>query len=86
MLENVEAWDAIDVGGQLMRVTNNVISRMVMSVRCSENEPEAGEVTTLVKATTELSGKFNLSDFIWFCKNFDLQGFGKKTQGSSWQL
>jgi hypothetical protein len=34
MLENVEAGDAIDVGGQLMRVTNNVISRMVMSVRC----------------------------------------------------
>jgi hypothetical protein len=35
-------------------------------------------VTKLVKAMAELSGKFNLSDFIWFCKNFDLQGFGKK--------
>jgi hypothetical protein len=78
ILQKAEAGEAVDVGGQLMRVTNNVISRMVMSVRCSENEHEADEVAKVVKATAELSGKFNLSDFIWFCKNLDLQGFGKK--------
>ena len=35
----------------------------------------------MVKATAELTGKFNLSDYIcknWFCKNLDLQGFGKR--------
>lgn len=78
MLEKAETEDAVDVGGQLMRVTNNVISRMAMSVRCSESEHEADEMAKLVQATAELSGKFNLSDFIWFCKNLDLQGFGKK--------
>ncbi|XP_062167331.1 cytochrome P450 93A3-like [Alnus glutinosa] len=78
ILQKAEAGEAVDVGGQLMRVTNNVISRMVMSVRCSENEHEADEVAKVVKATAELSGKFNLSDFIWFCKNLDLQGFGKR--------
>jgi hypothetical protein len=61
-----------------MRVTNNVISGMVISIRCLKNEHKADEVAKVVKATTELSGKFNLSDFIWFCKNLDLQGFGKR--------
>jgi hypothetical protein len=60
-----------------MRITNNVISRMV---RCSENKHEADEVAKLVKATAEFSGKFNLSNFIWFCKNLDLQGFGKNSR------
>jgi hypothetical protein len=31
-----------------------------------------------VHDVAELTGKFNLSDFIWFCKNLDLQGFGKR--------
>ncbi|KAF3944854.1 hypothetical protein CMV_028715 [Castanea mollissima] len=70
--------EAIDVGEGLMRVTNNIISRMTMSQRCSENENEADEVTKLVKATAELTGKFNLSDYIWFCKHLDMQGFGKR--------
>lgn len=80
MLEKAEAGEAVDVGGQLMRSINNVISRMVMGVRCSENEHEADKITKLVKATAELAGKFNLSDFIWFCKNLDLQGFGKRAK------
>lgn len=51
---------------------------MTLSQRCSENENEADEVTKLVKATAELTGKFYLSDYIWLCKNLDLQGFGKR--------
>lgn len=78
LLNKAEAGEAVDVGGQLMRLTNNVISRMTMSERCSENEHDADEVTKLVKAIAELTGKFNLSDFIWFCKNLDLQGLGKR--------
>jgi cytochrome P450 len=80
ILQKAEAGEAVDVGGQLMRVTNNVISRMAMSVRCSKNEHEADEMAKLVKAMAELSGKFNLSDFIWICKNLDLQGFGKRVK------
>ncbi|KAI3471556.1 hypothetical protein Pfo_028206 [Paulownia fortunei] len=49
-----------------------------MSERCSGGENEAGEVRKLVQATAELTGKFNISDYIWFCKNLDLQGFGKR--------
>ncbi|KAH6767803.1 cytochrome P450 [Perilla frutescens var. hirtella] len=49
-----------------------------MSERCSEDEDEAGAVRKLIQETAELTGKFNLSDYIWFCKNLDLQGFGKR--------
>ncbi|XP_059668462.1 cytochrome P450 93A3-like [Cornus florida] len=80
MLKKAKAGEAVDVGGELIRVTNNVISRMVMRERCSEKEHEAGEVRKLIHEIAELTGKFNLSDFIWFCKNLDLQGFGKRVK------
>ncbi|KAL0359459.1 UNVERIFIED_CONTAM: cytochrome [Sesamum angustifolium] len=70
--------ESVDIGSVLIRMTNNVISRMVMSRRCSEDETEAGGVRKLVQETAELTGKFNLSDYIWFCKNLDLQGFGQR--------
>lgn len=78
MLKKAEENEAVDVGGKLIILTNSVISRMVMNQRCSEKEGEANEVRKLVTETTELTGKFNLSDYIWFCKNLDLQGFGKR--------
>ncbi|KAL6145291.1 PREDICTED: cytochrome P450 93A3-like [Fragaria vesca subsp. vesca] len=77
MLNKAKANEAVDVGAELMNVTNNIISRMLMGQGCSASEKEADEVRKLVKAVAELTGKFNLSDFIWFCKNLDLQGFGK---------
>ncbi|KAJ6304127.1 hypothetical protein OIU77_017914 [Salix suchowensis] len=46
--------------------------------KCSDNDDEADGARNLVHEVAELTGKFNLSDFIWFCKNLDLQGFGKK--------
>ncbi|EXC30900.1 Cytochrome P450 93A1 [Morus notabilis] len=78
MLKKAEENAAVDVGGKLIILTNSVISRMVMNQRCSEKDGEANEVRKLVTETAELTGKFNLSDYIWFCKNLDLQGFGKR--------
>ncbi|KAM0027689.1 putative 3,9-dihydroxypterocarpan 6A-monooxygenase [Helianthus debilis subsp. tardiflorus] len=53
---------AVDLNGELLKMSNNVISRMLMSERCSENEDEAGEMRKLVTEITEIAGKFNLSD------------------------
>ncbi|KAJ9184725.1 hypothetical protein P3X46_004424 [Hevea brasiliensis] len=78
MLKKANAGESVDVGKQLIRATNNVISRMTMSQRCSDGEDEADEVRKLTQETAELTGKFNLSDFIWFCKNLDLQGFNRR--------
>ncbi|KAF8043832.1 hypothetical protein BT93_A1978 [Corymbia citriodora subsp. variegata] len=77
MFEKAAKKQAVDVGVELMKLTNNVISRMALSRRCCD-EDEADEVRTLVKEMCELAGKFNLSEAIWFCKNLDLQGFGKR--------
>ncbi|KAK6149195.1 hypothetical protein DH2020_016720 [Rehmannia glutinosa] len=71
---------SVDIGSELVRMTNNVISRMIMSERCSGDENEAGEIRNLVHDVAELTGKFNVSDYIWFCKNLDLQGFGKRSK------
>ncbi|XP_038697128.1 cytochrome P450 93A3-like [Tripterygium wilfordii] len=78
ILKKANAGETVDVAAQLMRLTNNVVSRMLMSERCSDNEDEADGVRKLVQDVVELTGKFNLSDYIWFCKNLDLQGFGKR--------
>ncbi|GAA0173284.1 oxygenase [Lithospermum erythrorhizon] len=68
----------IDVGSELMRFSNNVISRMIMSRRCTDEQKEAGDIQRLVKDIAELAGMFNVSDYIWFCKNLDLQGIKKR--------
>ncbi|KAK2363394.1 cytochrome P450 93A3 [Trifolium repens] len=69
--------EAVDVAKELLRLSNNVVSRMIMSQSCSENDGEADEVRKLVQDTAHLTGKFNVSDFIWIFKNWDVQGFSK---------
>lgn len=79
MLKKAELGEAVNLGGELMRLTNNVISRMTLGQRCSDSEDEASEVRKLVKELNVLGAKFNLSDTIWLFKNFDLQ-LGLKKQ------
>ncbi|KAF4355041.1 hypothetical protein F8388_000153, partial [Cannabis sativa] len=56
-----------------------------MKQRCSGNDDddhsEAEKINELVKERNQLVGKFNLSDFFWFCKNWDLQGFEARGKG-----
>lgn len=78
LLEKAKAGESVNMGSEFTRMANNLISRMVMSQRCSEDEKEAVEVRRLVLEINELTGKFNLSDYIWFCKNLDLQGIKKR--------
>ena len=78
VLKRAEAKEAVDVGAELMRLTNNIISRMLLRTRCSDTENEADDVRKLVKELNNLGAKFNLSDSIWFFKSFDLQGFEKR--------
>lgn len=61
-----------------MRLSNNIISRMTMNQTSSEDEKQAEEMRMLVADVAELMGTFNVSDFIWFLKPFDLQGFNKR--------
>nr|XP_043606844.1 cytochrome P450 93A3-like [Erigeron canadensis] len=62
---------------ELTKVVYNVIADTIMSRRCWE-EAEAREIRTLLADITEIEGNFNVSDYIWFFKNVDLQGFGNR--------
>ncbi|PWA74742.1 hypothetical protein CTI12_AA248880 [Artemisia annua] len=69
---------AVDLKSELLMLTNNVITRMLLSERCSEDENEARDMGKLVPQMLEITGEFNLADYIWFCSKLDLQGIGKR--------
>ncbi|GAU31407.1 hypothetical protein TSUD_370560 [Trifolium subterraneum] len=76
-----EAREAVDVGDELMTLTNSIITRMTMRKTFgSENDIcDVKEIRKMVIDTSsEFAGKFNVSDFIWFFKNFDFHGMNKR--------
>ncbi|KAK3412582.1 hypothetical protein EUGRSUZ_I01315 [Eucalyptus grandis] len=77
-LRKSQANEAVDVGQELTALANNIISRTTISRRCSATSEEASEMRTLVDEVGGLSGKFNFQDYIWFCKNVDIQGIFKE--------
>jgi len=80
VLEKGLAGEAVDFGGELMTLSNNVVSRMAVSQTSTENEEDIEEMRKLVADAAELVGKFNISDSIWFLKRFDLQGFNVRLE------
>nr|XP_043612365.1 cytochrome P450 93A3-like [Erigeron canadensis] len=72
---------AMDLEKELMKLTNNVISRMLMGERCiDDNEESADDMMSLVADMVQASGTFNLPDYIWLFKGIDLQGLGKQVK------
>lgn len=70
----------MNVTEELLKLTNNVISQIMLGIRSSGTEGEADEARTLVREVSRIFGEFNLSDFIWFLKRWDLQGIGKRCE------
>ncbi|XP_071694255.1 cytochrome P450 93A3-like [Rutidosis leptorrhynchoides] len=75
--QKAEAKKAVDLEGELVRMSNNLTSTILMGLRCSEDENDAGEMRKLITEIAHILGKPNLSDYIWIFKNLDVQGFGK---------
>lgn len=80
MLKKAEMSEAVDVGRELIRLVYDIISRMTVGQKSCEHQNEGSEVIKLVKEAAELVGRFNLSDYVSFCRNLDLQGFGKRVK------
>nr|XP_043637685.1 cytochrome P450 93A3-like [Erigeron canadensis] len=72
--------EAVDLGKELMKLTNNVISIMLMGERCMDMEEGVDDVMKLVADMVQAAGNFNLSDYIWLFESLDLQGLGKKVK------
>lgn len=73
-----EAREGVNVGGELLTLTNSVISRMVMGGTFCESDSDVEDVKKMVEDTAELVGRFNVADFVWFCKGLDLQRMKKR--------
>nr|XP_043637419.1 cytochrome P450 93A3-like [Erigeron canadensis] len=73
--------EAMNLGKELMKLSNNVISRMLMGIKfANDKEDVADDLINLVTEMFQASAFFNLSDYIWLFKNLDLQGLGKKAK------
>ncbi|XP_020236279.1 3,9-dihydroxypterocarpan 6A-monooxygenase [Cajanus cajan] len=73
-----EVCQGVNVGEELLKLTNSIVMRMAVSKSCLNTDDEAHKVVERVKECAVLSGRFNLADYFWFCKGLDLQGIGKR--------
>lgn len=80
MMKRSDFGERVNVGEELSLLSNNIITRMALRRRCSDVEGEGHQLIELVREMTELGGKFNLGDMLWFVKRLDLQGFGKRLE------
>lgn len=78
MLKKAEVGESVDVGGELLKLASSIIARMAISKSCFNTDDDAHEMRKRVQESAKLSRKFNLSDYFWFCRKLDLQGFGRK--------
>ncbi|KAA3454764.1 licodione synthase-like [Gossypium australe] len=78
LLDKSKSGETVNLTQELLKLTNNVISQMMLSIRCSGTVDQADGFRTLVREVNEIFGEFNVSDIIWFFKNIDVQGFRKR--------
>ncbi|KAL0383731.1 UNVERIFIED_CONTAM: 3,9-dihydroxypterocarpan 6A-monooxygenase [Sesamum calycinum] len=75
-----EDGEACDVGVELMAMTNNLISRMTMSTRCSGDASDGAQIREVAKGITLLSGLLSLGEAFSLLKKYDLFGAGRKVK------
>ncbi|KAK3006204.1 hypothetical protein RJ639_017445 [Escallonia herrerae] len=69
---------ACDIGVELMTMTNNIICRMAMSTRCSDNTNESQQIWEFVKGVLEIAPKFSLGEMLGPLGKLDLFGYGRR--------
>ncbi|WVZ03090.1 hypothetical protein V8G54_023896 [Vigna mungo] len=78
LFQKSKAKESVNLTESLIRLSNNVISQMMLSITSSGTDSQAEQARALVREVTQIFGEFNVSDFIGFCRNLDLQGFRKR--------
>ncbi|KAM1553556.1 hypothetical protein EV2_006546 [Malus domestica] len=80
--ESDEAVNLKILNEELLKLSKNVIAKMMLgnSKGSSSAEGRDEEARLVVREVTRIFWEFNLSDFVWFCKKLDLQGFGKRIE------
>ncbi|KAF2316781.1 hypothetical protein GH714_042122 [Hevea brasiliensis] len=70
LVEKAYKNENIDVGQELMKLTNNTTCRIVMSTRCSEEDDEAQRCRELVEGSIALTGKLLIASMLGPLKKF----------------
>ncbi|KAL5549775.1 hypothetical protein UlMin_005006 [Ulmus minor] len=80
VMERAEKGDAIDLGLEIIKLTNNGICRMAMSSVCSEKEcdDEAEKLRELIKNTLDVGLKVAFGDVLGPLKRLAFWFYGKK--------
>lgn len=78
VLEKANKKEMVDVGDELMKLTNNIVCRMLMSTRCSEKGDEADRITELVKESFEVCSKMCFGDALGPLKRLSFWLYGRQ--------
>ncbi|PON52824.1 Cytochrome P [Parasponia andersonii] len=78
LLESGARKEVVDLGAELMKVTNNSICRMAMSTSCSEKGHEAEKIRELVKESFELAAKVCFGDVLGPLRRLGFWLYGKQ--------
>nr|AEG73887.1 flavone synthase [Picrorhiza kurrooa] len=80
LMDKAEAGECVNVTDELVKVTSNLISQMMLSIRCSGTEGEAEVARTVIRQVTQIFGEFDVSEIVRFCKYFDFAGIRKRSE------
>lgn len=64
MVESANRNEVVDVGAELMKMTNNSTCKMVMSTSCSERGDEAARIREMMIKTLQLATKVSYGDVL----------------------
>lgn len=78
LLESGVRKEVVDLGAELMKVTNNSICRMAMSTSCSKKGDEAEKIRELVKESFELAAKVCFGDVLGPLRRLGFWLYGKQ--------
>ncbi|GER29400.1 cytochrome P450 [Striga asiatica] len=80
LMHRAELGEIVNVTEELFKLASNVISHMMLSIRCSGTEGDAEAGRTVIRQVMQIFGEFDVADLIWFFKNLDLQGIRKRSE------
>ncbi|XVF23306.1 hypothetical protein REPUB_Repub13aG0025800 [Reevesia pubescens] len=80
MIQSAKKTEVVDVGAELMKLTNNIICRVVASTSCSEEDDEAKKIRELLKMSTELAAKMSLANSLGPLKKLGFWLYAKKSK------
>ncbi|KAF9603587.1 hypothetical protein IFM89_037086 [Coptis chinensis] len=78
LLNKANSGKVVNLSEEVAKVSNNIISRMMLGFRCSGEDEWGKGIRSVVREATEIIATFNLSDFIWFLRHIDVQGIKKR--------